>query len=110
VVLAFANLPGDPAQHYPVDALTDETTLLARIADSFVIVRNTVLTHRGKPVDAYVLEGSVQPSGTQMMPSSSTPTGRAHLYNWTPRPRADLLQTQDETVTRLARALDLQTP
>jgi adenylate cyclase len=38
VVLPFANLSGDPAQDYLVDALTDElTTGIARIRDSFVI-------------------------------------------------------------------------
>ena len=77
VVLPFANLSGDSAQDYLVDALTDElTTGLARIRDSFVIARNTAFTYKGKPVDAkaigkdlgvrYVLEGSVQPSGDQV--------------------------------------------
>ena len=76
-MLPFANLVGDPAQDYLVDALTDElTTSLARIPDSFVIARNTAMTFKGKPVDAkaigkdlgvrYVLEGSVQPSGDQV--------------------------------------------
>jgi TolB-like protein len=69
VVLPFANLSGDPAKDYLVDALTDElTTSLARIRGSFVIARNTAFAYRGKPVDAkaigtdlgvrYVLEGS----------------------------------------------------
>ena len=53
VVLPFANLSGDPAQDYLVDALTDElTTAVARIRDSFVIARNTAMTFKGKPVDA----------------------------------------------------------
>jgi adenylate cyclase len=67
----MANLSGDPAQDYLLDALTDElTTGIARIRDSFVIARNTAFTFKGKPVDAktigkdlgvrYVLEGSVQ--------------------------------------------------
>ena len=79
VVMPFANLRGDPAQDYLVDALTDElTTSLARISARlrpFVIARNTAITYKGKPMDAkvigkdlgvrYVLEGSVQPSGDQ---------------------------------------------
>ena len=45
VVLPFANLSGDPAQDYLVDALTDElTTSLARMRDTFVIARNTAFT------------------------------------------------------------------
>ena len=52
VVLPFANLSGDPAQDYLVDALTDElTTSLARIPGTFVIARNTAFTYKGKPVD-----------------------------------------------------------
>ena len=81
VVLPFANLSGDPAQDYLVDALTDElTTSLARMSGTisgvFVIARNTAITYKGKPMDAkaigkdlgvrYVLEGSVQPSGSQV--------------------------------------------
>jgi adenylate cyclase len=47
-VLPFANLSGDPAQDYLVDALTDELiTGLARIRDSFVIARNTAMTFKG---------------------------------------------------------------
>jgi hypothetical protein len=71
VVLPFANLSGDPAQDYLVDALTDElTTSLVRITGNFVIARNTAMTFKSMPVDAkaigkelsvrYVLEGSVQ--------------------------------------------------
>jgi adenylate cyclase len=71
VVLPFANLSGDPAQDYLVDALTDElTTSLARLRGAFVIARNTAMTFTGKRVDAkaigkdlgvrYVLEGSVE--------------------------------------------------
>jgi alpha/beta hydrolase fold len=88
VIMPFANLSGDPAQDYLVDALTDElTTSLARIRDTFVIARSTAMTLKGKPIDAkmigkdlgvrYVLEGSVQPSGDRMRvnASSSTPAG-----------------------------------
>jgi TolB-like protein len=77
VALPFANLSGDPAQDYLVDALTDElTTALSRIQDSFVIARNTASTYKGKAVDAraigkelgvrYVLEGSVRKAGVRV--------------------------------------------
>ena len=122
VVLPFANLSGDPAQDYLADALTDElTTGLARIRDSFVIARNTAFTYKGKPVDAkaigkdlgvrYVLEGSVQPSGDQVRVNAQLIDADSGAHLWAEQfdtPRADLLQMQDEIVTRLARAMDIQ--
>ena len=124
VVLPFANLSSDPTQDYFANSLTDElTTALSRIRDSFVIARNTAFTYKGKPVDAkaigkdlgvrYVLEGSVLPSANQVRINAQlidTDSG-AHLWaDQFDTPRADLLQMQDEIVTRLARAMDLQLP
>jgi hypothetical protein len=46
VVLPFANLSNDPEQEYFVDGITDDlTTDLSRIADSFVISRNTAFRY-----------------------------------------------------------------
>ena len=122
VVLPFANLSGDPAQDYLVDALTDElTTVVARIRDSFVIARNTAMTFKGKPVDAkaigkdlgvrYVLEGSVQPSGEKMRVNAQLIDTESGAHLWAEQfdtPRADLLQTQDAIVAHLAHAMDYQ--
>jgi adenylate cyclase len=124
VVLPFANLSGDPAQDYLVDALTDElTTSLARIYGTFVIARNTAFTYKGKPVDAkaigkdlgvrYVLEGSVQPTGSQIRVNAQLIDAGSGAHLWAEQfdtPRADLLQTQDEIVTHLAHAMELQLP
>jgi adenylate cyclase len=124
VVLPFANLSGDATQDYLADALTDElTTSLARIKDSFVIARNTAFTYKGKPVDAkavgkdlgvrYLLEGSVQPSATQVRVNAQLIDAESGAHLWAEQfdtPRADLLQMQDEIVTHLARALELQLP
>ena len=121
-MLPFANLSGDPAQDHLVDALTDElTTSLARISGNFVIARNTAMTFKGKPVDAkaigkdlgvrYVLEGSVQPSGNQMRVNAQLIDADSGAHLWAEQfdtPRADLLQTQDEIVTHLARSMQLQ--
>jgi len=115
VVLPFANLSGDPAQDYLVDALTDEmTTSLARMRDTFVIAHSTAMTFKGKPVDAkaigkdlgvrYVLEGSVQPSGDQMRVNAQLIDADSGALLWAEQfdtPRADLLQTQDAVVTPL---------
>ena len=124
VVLPFANLSGDPAQDYLADALTDElTTGIARLRDTFVIARNTAFTYKGKPVDAkaigkdlgvrYVLEGSVQPSGSQVRVNAQLIDADSGAHLWADQfdtARADLLQMQDEIVTRLARAMQLQLP
>jgi TolB-like protein/DNA-binding winged helix-turn-helix (wHTH) protein/Flp pilus assembly protein TadD len=121
VVLPFANLSGDPAQDYLADALTDElTTALSRIRDSFVIARNSALTFKGKPVDAkaigkdlgvrYLLEGSVQRSGDQVRIDAQLIDADSGAHVWADQfdtPRADLLQMQDEIVTR---AMDVQLP
>jgi adenylate cyclase len=73
VVLPFTNLSNDPDQQYFADGITEDlTTDLSRIADMFVIARNTAFTYRGKSIDAkqvgrelgvrYLLEGSVIPA------------------------------------------------
>ena len=122
VVLPFVNLSGDPAQDYLVDALTDElTTNLARLRDTFVIAHNTAMTFKGKPVDAkaigkelgvrYVLEGSVQPSGEQVRVNAQLIDASSGAHLWAEQfdtPRADLLQTQDAIVARLANTLAFQ--
>jgi adenylate cyclase len=89
VVLPFANIGGDPEQEYFADGVTETlTTDLSRISGSFVIGRNTAFTYKRKHVDLkqigrelsvrYVLEGSVQRSGTRLRVSSST-RRRAHI-------------------------------
>jgi len=75
VVLPFANMGSDPEQEYFADGVTESLiTDLSRISGSFVIARNTAFTFKGKAVDVkqvgrelnvrYVLEGSVQRSGS----------------------------------------------
>src|SRR5262249_30354511 len=83
VVLPLTNLSTDPEQQYFADGITEDlTTDLPRIAGEstgdrlFVISRNTAFTYKDKAVDArqvgrelgvrYVLEGSVQRSGSRV--------------------------------------------
>ena len=122
VVLPFVNMSGDPAQDHLSDAITDGlTSYLSRIRGAFVISRGIAMTYKGKAVDVrqigrelgvrYVLEGSEQHSGGRIRVSAQlidVDTG-AHL--WAERcdvDHADLLQMQDEVVTRLARALQIE--
>jgi hypothetical protein len=60
-----------------------------------------------------VLEGSVQPNGSQMRVNAQLIDADTGAHLWADQfdtPRADLFQTQDEIVARLALALELQLP
>jgi adenylate cyclase len=122
VVLPFANLSGDPAQEYLADVITEGlTTDLSRISGTFVIARSTAFTYKGKPADVkqvgrdlgvrYVLEGSEQHSGNQVRVNAQLIDAETGAHLWADQfdaDRTDLLQMQDEIVTRLARAMQIQ--
>ncbi len=122
VVLPLSNLSGDAGQDYFVDALTDElTTAISRLPSAFVIARNTAFTFKGKPTDVkaigkdlgvkYVLEGSVQPTATRIRVNAQLIDAESGAHLWAEsfdEDRADLLQMEDDIVTRLARTLDMK--
>jgi TolB-like protein len=122
VVLPFANIGGGPEQDYFVDGVTESlTTDLSRISGAFVIARNTAFTFKGKAVDIkklgrelnvrYVLEGSVQRASTRLRVNVQLIDAETGNHLWAERfdkPVADLFDTQDEIVSRLANALDAQ--
>jgi TolB-like protein/Tfp pilus assembly protein PilF len=122
VVLPFANLSGDSTQDYLADVITEElTTSLSRIRHSFVIARSTAFTYKGKAVDVkqigkelgvrYVLEGSQQRGGGKVRISAQLIDAGTGAHLWADQfdaNRADLLEMQDEIVTRLSRALQVR--
>jgi TolB-like protein/class 3 adenylate cyclase len=122
VVLPFINLGGDPAQEYFVDGVTESlTTDLSRVSGAFVIARNTAFTFKGKPVDVkklgrelnvrYVLEGSVQRGGNRFRVNVQLVDAETGNHLWAERfdkPVTDLLDLQDEIVSRLANTLDAE--
>ena len=122
VVLPFANIGGDPEQEYFVDGVAESlTTDLSRISGSFVIGRNTAFTYKGKHVDLkqigrelnvrYVLEGSVQRSSNRLRVNVQVIDAETGAHLWAERfdkPVADLFDTQDEIVARLAGQLGTQ--
>jgi TolB-like protein len=122
VVLPFANIGGDPEQEYFTDGVTEcLTTDLSRISGSFVIARNTAFTYKGEPFDPkqigrdlnvrYVLEGSVQRSGNRLRVNVQLIDAETGTHLWAERfdkPVADLFDTQDEIVARLANQLDAE--
>ena len=123
MVLPFANLSGDPAQDYLADVITEElTTALSRIKGAFVIARSTAFTYKGKPIDVkqigkdlgvrYVLEGSAQPSDSKVRVTAQFIDAETGAHLWADQfdaGRSDLLEMQDDIVTRLSRALTYPT-
>ena len=122
VVLPFANLCEDRGQQYFADGITDDlTTDLSRLADMFVISRNTAFTYRDKPVDTkqigrelgvrYVLEGSVRRSGSQVRVNVQLIDAETDAHLWAERfdrDTDDLFALQNEITSRIAVALDSQ--
>ena len=120
-MLPFTNLSDDREQEYFVDGVTDDlTTDLSRIADSFVIARNTAFTYKGKPVDAkqvgrelgvrYVLEGSVRRAGDQVQVNAQLVDAETGAHLWAERfdtNRRNLPDAQNEITGRLARTLNM---
>jgi TolB-like protein/class 3 adenylate cyclase/Flp pilus assembly protein TadD len=124
VVLPFINMNGDPAHEYLSDVLTDQLTAsLSRIRGAFVIARSTAFTYKGKAVDVrqigqdlgvrYVLEGSEQHRDNRVRVTAQLINAQTGGHVWADTldvDRIDLLDMQDEIVTRLARALDVEMP
>jgi TolB-like protein len=122
VVLPFANLSDDREQQYFADGITDDlTTDLSRLADMFVISRNTAFTYRNKPVDTkqigrelgvrYVLEGSVQRSGRQVRVNAQLIDAETDAHLWAERfdrDMGDLFAVQNEITSRIAVALNTE--
>ena len=121
-MLPFANLGNDPDQQYFAERTTEDlTTDLSRIADMFVISRNTAFTYRNKPIDTkqigrdlgvrYVLEGSVQRSGNQVRVKAQLIDAETDAHLWASGSIAtlsDLFALQNEITSRIAVALNLE--
>jgi TolB-like protein len=122
VVLPFTNLSNDPDQEYFAGGLTDDlTTDLSRIANSFVISRNTAFTYRNKSIDTkqigrelgvrYVLEGSVRRLGNQVRVNTQLIDAETDAHLWAERfngDTSDLFALQDEITSRIANSLGVE--
>jgi TolB-like protein/Tfp pilus assembly protein PilF len=97
------------------------TTDLSRRPGVFAISRNTALAYKGKPIDTrqigrelgvrYVLEGSVQHAGNWIRINAQLIDAESGAHLWAERfdkPRANLLDLQDEVTTRLARSVHVE--
>jgi len=122
VVLPFASLSNDPEQQYFADGLTEDvTTDLWRIADMFVISRNTAITFKNRAVDTkqvgrelgvrYVLEGSVRRLGNQVRVNAQLIDAETDAHLWAERfdgDTEDLFALQDNITRHIAVALNLE--
>jgi len=122
VVLPFTNLSNDPDQQYFADGITEDlTTDLSRIADMFVISRNTAFTYRNKPIDTkqlgrglgvrYVLEGSVRRSGNNIRVNAQLIDAQTDTHLWAEQvdgDMSDLFALQKEITGRIANTLNLE--
>jgi TolB-like protein/Flp pilus assembly protein TadD len=122
VVLPFANLSDEHEQQCFADGITDDlTTDLSRLADIFVISRNTAFTYRNKPVDTrqigrelgvrYVLEGSVRRSGNQVRVTAQLIDAATDAHLWAERydrDMGDVFTLQNEITSRIANALGVE--
>ena len=122
VVLPFINLSDDHEQRYFADGITEDLTAdLSRLADMFVISRNTASTYRDKPVETrqigrelgvrYVLEGSVQRSDNRVRVSAQLIDAETDTHLWAERldsDAGDLFALQNEITSRIAVALNVE--
>jgi adenylate cyclase len=122
VVLPFTNLSDDREQQYFADGITEDlTTDLSRLANMFVISRNTAFTYRNKPNDTkqigrelcvrYVLEGSVRRSGSRVRVNAQLIDAATDAHLWAERfdsDTVDLFALQNEITSRIAVTLDLE--
>ena len=122
VILPFINIGGNPDHDHYVDGITESlTTDLSRRPGVFAISRNTAVAYKGKPIDTrqigrelgvrYVLEGSVQHAGNWIRINAQLIDAESGAHLWAERfdkPRANLLDLQDEVTTRLARSVHVE--
>jgi TolB-like protein len=122
VVLAFENMSRDPDQEYFGDGIAEDImTDLSKIADLFVIARNSAFAYKGKAVSTqqmsrelgvrYVLEGSVRKAGSRVRVTAQLIDGETGGHVWAERydrDVADIFAVQDELTREIVAALALR--
>jgi adenylate cyclase len=119
VVLPFANLTGDPNQAYVADGLTASLTAdLSRIRDAFIVNAATAFAYKDKPVTAqqvgkelgvhFVLQGSVQRSGTKIRINAQLADANSNAQLWSDTfegDQSDLFALQDRVTTLVGNSI-----
>jgi TolB-like protein len=118
-VLPFTNMPGDPAQEYFSDGITEDIiTELSRFALLFVIARNSSFVFRGQATDVsdvgrklgvrYVVEGSMRRGGGRVRVTAQLIDAATGSHVWAERYDRDLediFAVQDEVVQAIVATL-----
>jgi TolB-like protein/Flp pilus assembly protein TadD len=121
-VLAFNNMSDDPNQEYFCDGITEEIiTGLSKLAELFVIARNSSFTYKGKPVKVqqvaqdlgvrYVLEGSVRKSGEKLRVTAQLIDAIKGHHLWADRwdrELKDVFAIQDEITMKIITSLQVK--
>jgi TolB-like protein len=121
-ILPFDNMSGDPAQDYLADGISENIiSALSRISNLFVIARNSTFTYKGKPVKVqqvsenlgvrYVLEGSVQKSGSRLRVIAQLNDAIMGNHLWSEKydlELIDLFVVQDEVTKKIITALNVE--
>jgi TolB-like protein len=119
VVLPFLNVSADPEQTYFVDGLTEDLiTDLSKVAELFVIARNSSFAYKGRSVDVrqiarelgvkYVLEGSARRAAGRVRINAQLIDAHAGGHIWADRfdrDLADVFAAQDEVIGKIVEAL-----
>jgi TolB-like protein/class 3 adenylate cyclase len=118
-VLPFENMSGDTAQDYFSDGLTEQIiSALCKVADLFVIARNSTFTYKGKPVKVqqvaeelgvrYVLEGSVRKAEDRVRITAQLVDALTGHHLWSESYDGDLkdiFALQDEITMKVVTAM-----
>ena len=121
-VLPFDNLSGDAEQQYFSDGIADDViTDLSKIAQLFVIARNSSFTYRGKSVKVqdvsrelgvrYVVEGSARKVGNRVRLAVQLIDGSTGGHVWAERydrVLTDVFAVQDAITREIVSALALR--
>ena len=119
VVLPFTNLTGDHNQAYVADGLTASLTSdLSRIRDAFVVNAATAFSYKDKQVTAqqvrkdlavrFVLQGSVQRSGTKIRINAQLADATTNAQLWSESfegDQSDLFALQDQVTVRIGNSI-----
>lgn len=119
VVLPFTNLTGDPNQAYVADGLTASVTAdLSRIRDAFIVDAVTAFAYKDKALTAqqvgkdlgvhFVLQGSVQRSGTKIRINAHLADATSNALLWSDTfegDQSDLFALQDQVTARIGNSI-----
>jgi adenylate cyclase len=120
-VLPFVNMSGDPEQEYFADGISEDIiTSLSKLAQLFVIARNSSFTFKGKNVHIgevakslgvrYIVEGSVRKSGGRVRITAQLIDATAGGHLWAERfdrDLTDIFAVQDDVTQKIVAALAL---